>query len=245
MARNHKVSIDIYRRHIALFRYLNDIWIFINLLKPYLKERAVALRDSKSFAKRRYTTPKRGRIVESRRKDRDISEVYWAQYERGIYETNIVNIVSRVEAFIQECVTIAVRAYPEKLIILSEKSGVPLELFLSHTDRDSLLEDLVSLRCQDLMFGKPKEYLAKAFRVLAVDIEEETIHKYIEMKATRDVIIHNNSQINRIYLEKTNELARGQLGDELVIDKKYFSEVIMVAKELSGAIQREVENVYK
>jgi hypothetical protein len=36
MSRNHSVSIAIYNRHIRLFRYLNDAWIFTMLMRPGL-----------------------------------------------------------------------------------------------------------------------------------------------------------------------------------------------------------------
>jgi hypothetical protein len=246
MTRQSEVSIKIYRRHLALFRYLNDIWIFITLLRPHLKERAIELRNSKRKAKYRYETPKRGRRVESRRKDEDIGEVYLAQFERGVFDTHIINIVSRTEAFIQECVSIAVRAHPEKLTILSEKSGIPIELFLEQTDRAEILDRLVAMRCQDLMFGKPKEYLSRAFKVLGVTVNDSIVAKYIELKATRDVLIHNNGLVNKIYIDKVgNELARADIGQELEINARYFKEVIMIVKELSGSIQSDIEKNYK
>ena len=245
MARKHPVSVAIYRRHIQLFRYVNDVWIFTRLTRPQLKTRAKELRESPSKAKRRYPVPKRGRKIESRRRDNDIGQLYSAQYDRGIFETNIVSIISRVEAFIQDCVSIAVRDQPKKLALLSEKGGIPLDLFLEHEKREDILESVVLHRCQDLMFGKPKEYLAKAFKILSIEVEDKIINSYIELKASRDVIIHNNGRINQIYVEKAGELARGGFGDELGIDEKYFAEVIMVAKELSGAIQREIEKTYK
>jgi hypothetical protein len=99
------------------------------LLRPDLRGRAESLLASKSKAKKRYAVPKKGKIIESRRRDSDIAQLFRAQFERGIFETNIVAIVSRVEAFIQECISIIIQKYPKKLSIISDKKGIPIELF--------------------------------------------------------------------------------------------------------------------
>jgi hypothetical protein len=244
MARKHPVSTAIYRRHIRLFRYLNDAWIFTTLLRPELETRGKALRESKSKAKKPYPVPKRDRTVSSKRRDSDVGDIFIAQYHRGIFDTNIVSIVSRVESFIQECITIAILNQPKKLSIIGEKSGVPLDLLLAHEDRDDLLEAYIALRCQELMFGKPSDYLAKAAKVLSIKIDKDIMDSYIEIKASRDIIIHSLGRINKIYLDKAGKKARGKAGDELPIDADYFEEVIMIAKSLSGAIQRETEKKY-
>lgn len=188
MARNHPVSIQIYKRHIRLFRYLNDAWIFTKLMRPELKRRGDELCNNRSKEKKRYPVPKRDRAVKSKRRDSDVGQVFIAQYERGMFDTNIISIVSRLEAFIQECLVIAILDQPKKLSII-EKGGVPLDLFLEHEDRNALLERLITMRCQELMFAKPSDYLTKVVQVLSIEIPKDCIASYIELKATRDVLI--------------------------------------------------------
>lgn len=245
MARKNPVSVAVYKRHIRLFRYLNDTWILTGLMRPELKRRAETLAASTSKVKRRYTVPKKGRIVESRRRDSDIAQIYQSQFDRGIFETNIVAMVSRVEAFIQECLVIVICHHPKKLSIIADKSGIPLDLFLEHESRDDLLERYVALRCEGLMFGKPAEYLDKVERILSIQIDDDLKKDYIEIKASRDIIVHNLGEINRLYVDKAGEKARGAVGDELVVNRTYFRHVLVTAKTLSGAIQREVEKAYQ
>jgi hypothetical protein len=245
VARTHPVSIAIYKHHIQLYRYLNDAWIFTNLLRPELEERANALRASKSKAKNPYRVPKRDSTVKSRRTDADVGQIFRAQFERGIFETQIISIVSRVEAFIQDSMFIAIRDQPRKLTVIAERGGIPIDLFLDHSSRDDLLESFITLRCQDLMFGKPSEYIAKVAKILSIVIKQDVVDNYIEMKASRDVMIHNRGEINQIYLDKAGAKSRGALGEELVIDEDYFADVVVNAKMLSGAIQRGTENTYK
>jgi hypothetical protein len=244
VARTHPVSVAVYWRHIQLYRYLNDAWIFTSLIRPELADRANALRASKSKAKKPYRVPKRDITVKSKRTDADVGQIFRAQFERGIFETQIISIVSRVEAFIQDCMFIAILDQPRKLTIIAERGGIPIELFLDHSSRDDLLESFIALRCQDLMFGKPSEYITKAAKVLSIEIKQSVIDNYIEMKASRDVIIHNRGEINQIYLDKARAKARGALGEELAIDEDYFADVVVNAKMLSGAIQKGTERTY-
>jgi hypothetical protein len=89
------------------------------------------------------------------------------------------------------------------------------------------------------------EGLSKLCKVLSIEIREYILDHFIEAKASRDVIIHNRGAINKLYIEKAGTKARGQVGEELVIDEQYFSDVIENTKLLSGAIQRETEKKYK
>jgi hypothetical protein len=249
MARNNQVSQKIYRRHIRLYRYLNDAWIFADLLSPHLKLRAKELRASGFKGKKRYSVPKENRTIESRRTDADIGQLYQAQLERGIFETNIVNIVSRTEAFLLECLNIAIAEYPKKLTVLADRAGIPVDLFLEHEDREIVLERYIASRCEALMFSKPKDYLDIFQKVLAISLKDELLLEYIEIKASRDIIVHNVGEINKLYIDKAGKppsgKARGAEGDELVIDKAYFKRVVTTVKKLSGAIQRESERIYK
>lgn len=79
------------------------------------------------------------------------------------------------------------------------------------------------MRCQDLMFGKPSGCLAKAAEVRSIKINPDLIANYVEMKASRDLVIHYRGLINQLYLDNGGRKARGALHDELPIDADYFS----------------------
>jgi hypothetical protein len=245
MARNNEVSIGIYKRHNRLLRYLNDGWIFTILTLPELILKKEALATSGSAVRKPYAVPSKGKPTLSYRRDDDIAQVYQAQIARGVFETNIVSIVSRTEAYIQECLSIAIKKYPEKLSVIAEKNGVPIEMLLANESRDDIIQQYIAFRCESLMFGKPKEYLQNVEKVLAIKIDQDVIDKYIEIKASRDIIVHNSGAINKMYVEKAGASRRGEIGDELDIDSNYYRQVLVTVKSLSGIIQRETERKYK
>jgi hypothetical protein len=153
-------------------------------------------------------------------------------------------MVSRTEAFIQDCVATVACRYPKKLGVLADKGGVPIDLVLENEDRNDLIKRFVSLKCEGLMFAKPKDYLGKASKVLAIELEPETINAYIEIKASRDIIVHGGGMANKLYIEKAGEAARKADGEELPIDRSYFKNVVINLKRLSGEIQQKTEAVY-
>jgi hypothetical protein len=245
MARDSRVSVEIYRRHLRLFRYLNDSWIFTELFRPELEKRANELRISKSKVKRPYPVPKGKSSVLSKRRDDDIGLIFMAQHDRGVFETHIVSMVSRTEAFIQDALAIVVNEHPNKLSVLGDKSGIPIDLFLESAERDDVIRRFVALKCEGLMFGKPSEYLEKAAKVLSIELDDEIVRDFLEVKASRDIVIHNSGMINKLYVEKAGDRGRGSVGDELIIDRSYFRHVIVTLKKLSGSIQSKTEAVYK
>ncbi|MEH6718391.1 MAG: hypothetical protein V7704_05855 [Aurantimonas endophytica] len=144
MARESEIMKQIYRKHIRLFRFINDAWIFTDLLRSELEARATELGDSRRKSRRRYAVPRLGKQVVSKRRNEEIRQIYVAQYERGIYETNIVSLVSRSEAFLQDAMAIVACEYPQKLSIISKNTSIPLDLFLQHEDRDDVIRRFVA-----------------------------------------------------------------------------------------------------
>ena len=243
-ARTHELTKRIYRRHIRFYRFLNDTWIFYNLIDPILSEKETALANSTSNTKRRYSTPKKSGTVHSRRRDADIAKLFKIQNEREIFKTNIISIVSRFEAHILDCLTGAIKLYPKKLSLISDKTGIPVDLFLKHSQYDDVLSEYISQKVEGLMFNKPDAYLEKAEKVLSIKIDDDIASDYIEIKATRDAIVHAGDLINQIYIDKSGVKARGELGNKIVIDKLYFRHVVVTAKRLSGSIMNEIEKKY-
>jgi hypothetical protein len=65
---------------------------------------------------------------------------------------------------------------------------------------------------------------------------EDEIERVAEMKAARDLLIHNAGIVNKIYLDKAGVKARHAAGDKVVIDQPYFDECWDLAKKLVDGI---------
>ena len=54
----------------------------------------------------------------------------------------------------------------------------------------------------------------------------------MEIKATRDVLVHNAGIVNETYLRKVRGKSRGQLGELIPLDKTYLDDSVTSMKRL-------------
>ena len=77
----------------------------------------------------------------------------------------------------------------------------------------------------DLSYKSPTEFGKEAADIVSVNLLEcSAYHQYIEMKATRDVFVHNDGVANEIYVRKAGSHARVRSGVALPINQVYFLE---------------------
>ncbi len=245
VARTNPISIDVYRRHIQLYRFLNDTYIFVTLIRPGLKDQAEKFGSSASKAKKPYRVPKKGSFVTSKRRDADIHRLLATQHNRGLFESLISGIISRVEAFLVECLEIAVSAHPGKLsVLMDDRQGVPLDVFLGGSTKEDIVAEMVRLKAENLTYLPPAKYIERLEKVLSIDLDDAVVKDFIEAKASRDIIVHGTGVINSTYLTKAGDRARGKPRELLPIDLKYFQHVVVTAKRLSGDIAHKVEQQF-
>lgn len=82
------------------------------------------------------------------------------------------------------------------------------------------------------MYANPRcqsEYFRKA---LSINISDDEWNKWYEIKATRDIIVHNLGIINETYIEKAGVSSRGNLGDAIRVDTSYFLSSIKFMKKI-------------
>lgn len=245
MTHNSDISKLVYKDHLKLYRSINDALIFLNLTIPHISKEASKFERSLATTKRHYPVIKKGKKITSRRSDLNIAEILIYHSQRGMYENSLISLVSRMEKHLQDCVFHVAKFYPKKLSILSaEKLNIPFEMIVESQDKNEIIHNYIRKKCEDLIFLSPQDYIAKFERILSITIPEELVRGFIEIKATRDLIIHNDGIVNNMYCLKTGTAARGQLGTKIQIDKKYFEHVVTILKKFSGAIIRLVEKTY-
>ena len=162
MARTSEISIAVYRRHIALYRFINDSVIFPTLIRNHLTELAQDFGRRNPKAKKKFSVPKKGGSVLSARRNLELKGLLLSQRDYGLYQSLIVSIVSRVEAFLIECLNIVITRYPEKLsLLMDEKLGLPLDVFSSLATKEDILTEMIRWKSESLTFLPPAKYIEK------------------------------------------------------------------------------------
>ena len=100
-------------------------------------------------------------------------------------------------------------------------------------------------RVNALFYASPQKQLEYFDKALGIKVEDDIWGKWIEIKARRDLWVHNAGIANKIYLDKAKDYSLVLLGKEALIDQKYFSDSVATMKSLVGRIDRDIRNAYK
>jgi hypothetical protein len=110
-------------------------------------------------------------------------------------------------------------------------------------DKDALMDKVIQEHLEQVFRQRPSLYMSYLVRIIGLQ-EDKSFLDYYEVAATRDLIVHNNGTINRLYIEKSGKKARGVDGARLEVDKRYFYRSLAKMKRVSGAIKRDIEKKY-
>lgn len=75
-------------------------------------------------------------------------------------------------------------------------------------------------------------------------LENPIYHKYIELKATRDIHIHNAGYANDIYLAKAGPLSRVKSGTYLPVTVQYFLQSYEACIQLTEIFEDELHKIW-
>ena len=134
----------------------------------------------------------------------------------------IVQLVTIVEAAISDIIRAVVLRYPQKL---GAKRTLPIKSVLEASSIQEVHMRATDGLINDLTYKSPAEFAEIIRSLLPINLLEcPAFHKYIEMKATRDIFIHNRGIANDVYLRKAGTHARVKEGMKLPSDIQYFLE---------------------
>lgn len=134
----------------------------------------------------------------------------------------IVQLITIVEAALSDIIRRVVLRYPKKL---GGKRNLPMKAVLEASTIEEIhmraTDDLIN----ELSYKSPAEYSEAIRSILPVNLLEcPAFHKYIEVKATRDIFIHNRGIANAVYVRKAGTHARVKEGMSLPTGIQYFLE---------------------
>lgn len=122
---------------------------------------------------------------------------YRTTYLRGL---SFVQLTSVFEAFLFDFLRLLLTNDPRHL---AQKKQIEVGVALSVADRGALVLLIADRELNELKYDRPRawfDYMSKIVR-LGCPTEEE-IERIAEMKAARDLLIHNSGIVNKTYLDK-------------------------------------------
>jgi hypothetical protein len=240
-----KVAEAVSRLHSELYAKLNDAVIFLREAIPLLEEGRDKFDASTRQDSRKYSVPGVDGIRISKRTPEQLQEIYAQYLTQGLFENFLVNAVSQFESYLFQVLRLVIREQPKKLHQGigggDSKKDVSLDLLLRATSIEDVIEEVIKHRLLAVSYAKPREYLKYVERVAQIDTSLDAFEEYLEIKATRDIIIHNAGVANETYLEKAGDRKRADDGQRLSVDAVYFEGAISTLKRCTSAISADID----
>jgi hypothetical protein len=180
----------------------------------------------------RYGHTLKTRIIETETEvtEQDLINLYQRHKITYLHGLSFVQLTSVFEAFLFDFLRLLLTNNPRHL---AQKKQIEVGVALSAADRGALVLLIAERELNELKYNRPRawfDYMSKIIK-LGCPTEEE-IERIAEMKAARDLLIHNSGIVNKTYLEKAGATGRYAIGDPVVIDRPYFNDCWVLAKKL-------------
>ena len=155
----------------------------------------------------------------------------------GIYR--LVTLTETLLSFILKNVLIE---FPGKI---PNKRKIDVSLALGADSIESIKIGIVDNILNEIAYKSPKEFAEEFHNYVGLNLLENPIyHKYIELKATRDIHIHNAGYANDIYLAKAGPLSRVKSGTYLPVTVQYFLQSYEACIQLTEIFEDELHKIW-
>lgn len=230
-------------------RTLNNTHVLTGFIEKSLRDLQSTLLKSEKQTEQEYVVPSsKGEKTVLSRDKAEISGVLEKAYNSGIYEQGIIVVVALTEDYLQTILKTVLRWYPQKLKqnVIGENlvRNISLDTILEAKSKDQLLSTLINRQMQGIFYGAPTRYFEYIEAVLNIKVPADLKTQFVEIKATRDVIVHNSGKANETYLEKAGDLARARDNEKLAVNSEYFSSTISHLKRLIVELYKQVLSKY-
>ncbi|MBU0587398.1 MAG: hypothetical protein KJ852_02410 [Gammaproteobacteria bacterium] len=150
----------------------------------------------------------------------------------------LAQLVTITEALLSDIVRNIIIRYPQKL---GAKRTIQLQAVLEAQSLEEVHLRATDSLLHDLSYKSPAEFSEALNNLLAINLMEcPAFHKYIELKATRDIHVHNRGYVNETYLKKSASHARARANQFLPVDIPYFLESYEACLQLTEWLEQEL-----
>lgn len=142
-------------------------------------------------------------------------------YAQHVRTATFHQFLASFENFLLDFLRQWMLAYPRRL----GKRTVELDAILNATDKDAVTMLVIDKEIGEILYARPTAWFDYLGKLINLDCPATSeIEQFSEMKATRDVLIHNRGVANAAYLSKAGSRARYKVGERIEIPEQYHRE---------------------
>ena len=162
--------------------------------------------------------------------------------DKIILEGLFVLAVASFEHCLNDTLKVLLTHIPEKLDIKTE--AITKEELIDGNPLERAIENkVISIGYKNL--PDILKYFIKTIDIPETTITEDELHSLIEIKASRNLLIHNNLLVNSIYKETAGpKIRQAHSQNRLLINKDYLLQSLLVLRQVLENIKSELEQKY-
>jgi len=152
----------------------------------------------------------------------------------------LVQLVTIVETMLGDVLRAVVARYPHKL---GAKRTLSIQSVLESTSLEEVHIRATDTLLNELAYKSPAEFAESFQQLLSANLLEcPAFHWYMEVKASRDIFIHNRGIANDVYIRKAGSHARVKSGMGLPADIQYFLESYEYCLQIADWLEVELHS---
>ena len=134
----------------------------------------------------------------------------------------LIQLVTSVETMLSDVLRILIMQYPKKL---GSKRSISMRSVLESSSIEEIHLCATNTLLNELAYKSPTDFANLVENIISINLLEcPAYHRYVEIKATRDIYIHNRGIANDIYLKKSGIHARVKLNENIPVTLQYYLE---------------------
>lgn len=212
---------------------INDVVIWSSVAKQALDEK---VKDIKFLKAGVFPVPSRKPAKTVFRDEDEVRTILSEAAITKLYWSVLVYLVSRVESALGDILRVLLRADPRRLLISAAGKKIEFRVIVESGNYADLLEQMIATQLHETSYLRPSEQIEYFEKVTGTVIDPKVAADWIEIKATRDILVHNDGVANTIYTTKAAAKSRVPAGVKLPIDASYFTHGALTMKTLVGQV---------
>ncbi|UCE08539.1 MAG: hypothetical protein JSW07_11160 [bacterium] len=157
--------------------------------------------------------------------------------------------VSHLEVLLSDLLKRLVLLHPESIGVLYRKNektdDLKYEVSIDDLKNGIILENLIEKRIDKFCYNNIETILKKLSEVLKFELKVN-IDKIVEIKESRNLLLHNNLIVNDYYLNRTKSIKRAERKNEkITLDAEYVKNSIEYIIVIVTTIRKAIYKKYK
>lgn len=216
-------------------KLLNETYWWVSIARASLDK---ALTDKDFKDKLNIEVPSRKKTKTITRTREQIEQIITRAKDKDLYFSIYVFVIAQVEDFFSELIYLILTKDNRR--VKCTVSGIDFIRkydvvdIVDASSKNEIIDQIIQKNIATLFYSSPQKQREYFQTALGINLPNEYWDKWFEYKATRDIIVHNSGKINKVYLTKAGDLARGVVGQTITIEDQYFAASISTMKSIIG-----------